>query len=239
MAPPLSRELRWLVVYWYNDLRWNADECSRVADRSVSSIYRVIRCFREHGTVDNPRFASGHPRLLSTEDKNFLISLLQARPSLYLDELQSALLAQREVDASLATISRSLVAAAYSRKSIAREALERNEALRAAWQGQWGIYDASAFLWIDESGVDGRTSQRLAGYAPVGHHCVQRALFQHGVKYSVLPALSTDGIIAVSIFEGAVTKERFLHFLKTQVVSTVECLESLPTYINILCRLPC
>lgn len=220
MTPPLSRELRWLLVYWYNDLGWDAEECSRVSNRSVSSVYRVIRCFRERGTVDNPRFASGRPRLLSTEDKNFLLSLLQARPSLYLDELQSALLAERGVDASLATVSRVLVAAAFSRKSIAREALERNEALRAAWQARWGIYDASAFLWIDESGVDDRTVERLAGYAPIGHHCVQRSLFQRGVKYSVLPALSMDGIVAASIFEGAVTKERFLHFLKTQVVST-------------------
>lgn len=94
----------------------------------------------------------------------------------------------------------------------------RNERLRAAWQAQWGIYDASADLWVDESGVDDRTTQRSHGYAPIGHHCVQQQLFQHGVKYSVLPALSTDGIVAQSIFEGAVTKDKFLSFLQTQVV---------------------
>jgi transposase len=219
MTPPLSWELRWLVVYWYCDLNWDAEQCAAVSKRSVSTIYRVIRCFRSHGTIDNPRRPSGRSRILSTEDKGFLLSLIQAKPTLYLDEIQSLLFERLGLDVSLATISRALVAAAVSRKAIAREALERNEALRAAWQAQWGCYDASAFIWVDESGVDDRTTQRLDGYAPIGHHCVHRTLFQHGVKYSVLPALSTDGIIATSIFEGAVTKERFLSFVRTQVVS--------------------
>ncbi|KAF8684168.1 hypothetical protein RHS04_01450 [Rhizoctonia solani] len=165
MAPPLSPELRWLVVYWYIELEWNADECAQISQH----------------------------------------------------EIQLALYTHREVDVSLSTISRALVAAAYSRKSISREALEQNEALQAAWQAQWGIYDASAFLWVDECGIDDQSSQRLFGYAPIGHHCVERSFFYHGVKYSALPVLGVEGILGISIFEGAVTKERFLHFLRTQV----------------------
>ncbi|ELU42805.1 transposase domain-containing protein [Rhizoctonia solani AG-1 IA] len=217
MAPPLSPELRWPVVYWYIELEWNADECARISQRSRSSIFRVIRCFLENGTVLSPRFSTGRPQILSTKDRNYILALLQARPSLYLDEIQLALYTHQEVNVSLSTISRALVAAAYSRKSISWEALERNEALRAAWQAQWGIYDASAFLWVDECGIDDRSSQRLFGYAPIGHHCVERSFFYHDVKYLALPVLGVEGILGISIFEGAVTKERFLHFLRTQV----------------------
>ncbi|KIK81926.1 hypothetical protein PAXRUDRAFT_154919, partial [Paxillus rubicundulus Ve08.2h10] len=35
--------------------------------------------------------------------------------------------------------------------------------------------------------------------------------------YSVLPALSIDGIIALDIFEGSVNKDRFLAFIWNQV----------------------
>ncbi|KDQ61872.1 hypothetical protein JAAARDRAFT_86434, partial [Jaapia argillacea MUCL 33604] len=33
----------------------------------------------------------------------------------------------------------------------------------------------------------------------------------------VLPALSVDGIIALDIFEGSVTKDRFISFVKEQL----------------------
>jgi hypothetical protein len=42
--------------------------------------------------------------------------------------------------------------------------------------------------------------------------------FIHGVRHSILPALTLDGIISLDIFEGSVNKERFLSFLREQVV---------------------
>ncbi|KAJ6621544.1 hypothetical protein B0H10DRAFT_1789766, partial [Mycena sp. CBHHK59/15] len=36
-------------------------------------------------------------------------------------------------------------------------------------------------------------------------------------RYSVLPALTTEGIVALDIFEGSATKECFLGFLREQV----------------------
>ncbi|THU80351.1 hypothetical protein K435DRAFT_580250, partial [Dendrothele bispora CBS 962.96] len=36
-------------------------------------------------------------------------------------------------------------------------------------------------------------------------------------RYSILSALTHDGIIALDIFEGSVTKEKFLYFLSEQL----------------------
>ncbi|KAH7923607.1 hypothetical protein BV22DRAFT_979295, partial [Leucogyrophana mollusca] len=36
-------------------------------------------------------------------------------------------------------------------------------------------------------------------------------------RYSILPALTTEGIIALDIFEGSVTKDKFLTFIREQV----------------------
>ncbi|TFK62728.1 hypothetical protein BDN72DRAFT_748698, partial [Pluteus cervinus] len=36
-------------------------------------------------------------------------------------------------------------------------------------------------------------------------------------RYSILPALTTEGIVALEIFEGSVTKDRFLTFIQDHI----------------------
>ena len=79
--------------------------------------------------------------------------------------------------------------------------------------------DPDVFIALDESAVDSKTMQRTHGWSPVGIQCVQRMSFLRGVRYSILPALTTDGIIALEIVEGSITKEQFLSFLENQIVS--------------------
>jgi hypothetical protein len=66
-----------------------------------------------------------------------------------------------------------------------------------------------AFVWLDEASVDDHTNQQRDGLAPLDHacNCIQRYTFIQGQRFSVLPALSVDGIIALDIFEGSVMKE--------------------------------
>ncbi|KAJ6594983.1 hypothetical protein B0H10DRAFT_1661323, partial [Mycena sp. CBHHK59/15] len=71
---------------------------------------------------------------------------------------------------------------------------------------------------LDESAVDNKTVQRSHGRSIIGTPCIQRATFIRGTRYSVLPTLTTEGIVALDIFEGSVTKEHFLGFLREQVV---------------------
>jgi hypothetical protein len=76
------------------------------------------------------------------------------------------------------------------------------------------------FVWVDESGVDDRTNQQLTGWSLMGTACVRRAAFICGVRYSVLPALSLDGIITLDIFEGSVNKSHFFQFVWEELVSS-------------------
>ncbi|KAJ7051599.1 hypothetical protein C8F01DRAFT_948463, partial [Mycena amicta] len=96
-------------------------------------------------------------------DTNFLLSLLAANSTLFLDELQAKLLEVRGVDVSLSTISRTLRRAANSKKSVASESLERNEQLRATWQAVHGGIPMEYMVWLDESSVDDRTNHRTSG----------------------------------------------------------------------------
>jgi len=72
---------------------------------SIGLVYKVINNYREFGQVVNPfTRRAGQPPILSNEDIIFLTTILEANPSLYLDELQQKLYDVRGVDASIPTI---------------------------------------------------------------------------------------------------------------------------------------
>lgn len=163
------------------------------------------------------------PRILDNGDVDFLGVLLQARPTAYLDEFQSHLAAARGIEPSTATISRTFKRVDITNKVVAKESAERNEELRYAWKAMIGReQDPEAFVWLDESGIDTQTVQRRRGWAQSGRACVTRRTFLKGTKYSIQPALTVQGIIALDIVEGAVNKQLFLRFLRERVVSTLQ-----------------
>ncbi|KAG2153839.1 hypothetical protein DEU56DRAFT_717545, partial [Suillus clintonianus] len=100
---------------------------------------------------------------LDQHDLSFITSILDANPSLFLDEIQEQLLEARNVEVSIATLSRSLRRLAIMHKQTSKAAAERNELLHATWLAEYGHLPKEYFVWIDESGVDNRTNQRPDG----------------------------------------------------------------------------
>jgi len=47
----------------------------------------------------------------------------------------------------------------------------------------------------------------------------KKVVFVRGKRYTILPALTLDGFVAVDVFEGSCDKERFVNFVLDQVVS--------------------
>ena len=89
-------------------------------------------------------------------------------------------------------------------KKVAQEALERDELVWATWVAEYGDVPMDACIWLDESIV--QISGKMGMQLVVMHVCGKR-LFIWGQRFSILPALSVDGIIPLDIFEGSVTKE--------------------------------
>jgi len=188
---------------------------------SLGLVYNVIWNYHDFGSVINP-FAHhiGHPSSLSEDDLTFISSLLEANPFFYLDEIQQRLLDVRGVETSIPTLSHALKKLSISRKMLTKAAAERDEAVRAAWEGMMAeCTDPDVFIALDESAVDFQTAQRTHGWSPVRIQCVRRMTFLWGICYSILPALTTNRIIALEIVEGSITKDRFFCFLKEQIVS--------------------
>ena len=90
--------------------------------------------------------------------------------------------------------------------------------MHATSQAEYGDIPAEYFVWLDEASVDDQTNQRRDGWAAVGRACISHATFIRGQRFSVLPALTHKGIIALDIFEGSVNKEKFIQFVDQQLV---------------------
>jgi transposase len=96
MAPFLSQEIRKQVIVLRYEQRMTAQEIADIVGCNERTVYNILRLYRDFGQVNNP-FTSrkGHPRTLGQGDLTYITSVLDANPSLYLDELQEKLLMSR------------------------------------------------------------------------------------------------------------------------------------------------
>jgi len=103
-------------------------------------------------------------------------------------------------------------------------AAERNELLRSAFIAKIGNgYVPEQFVFLDESAKDERTLSRRYGYSYVGTKARSKVMFVRGKRYTILPALTIDGIVAVEVIEGSYNKKKFEDFICTQVVCGLLC----------------
>lgn len=72
---------------------------------------------------------------------------------------------------------------------------------------------------MDESAKDERSLSRSYGYSLRNTPAQKKVVFIRGKRYTILPALTLDGFVAVDVFEGSCDKERFVDFILDQVVS--------------------
>ncbi|KAH9957722.1 hypothetical protein BGW80DRAFT_1126005, partial [Lactifluus volemus] len=96
-------------------------------------------------------------------DLQYIQSILEARPTMYLNEIQGKLFQNREIVVSLATLSRTLRRLSLSSKAVSKEALERDELLRATWLAENGVAKPEELVFLDEAGVDDHTGERTRG----------------------------------------------------------------------------
>lgn len=118
------------------------------------------------------------------------------------------------VEVSLATISRVLQRAQWSREAVEARAAERSEPLRRVWQGTQKKYESSQLVFLDESAANERTGDRKFGWSPIGlSYGVLRPLKQ-SMRWSILPALGHEGYLCHMIQQGSITSEIFLEFVE-------------------------
>lgn len=115
------------------------EDCARRAGCSVGSVAKVMKNVRDFGTVSNPLSKhTGRPRVVNDGDDLYIREIIKTHPTIYLNELQIKLETIRDVFLSIATISHTLRRLGLSNKRVQRATSERDEELRAIWEGILG-----------------------------------------------------------------------------------------------------
>src|SRR6202789_4344935 len=217
----VSREIKARIPILHYNLGYSVKEIGKVLGVKKSLIYKTLHFYRAHGLSYNPYSAQqSRRRQLTSMDLSFIRGLLHQRHAIYLDEIQEQLRIRRSVNISLSTLSRTLHRLHFSHKDVSGHALERNSELRAVFMNRIAdqVPDPNMLMFGEEASKDERTLARRRGWSLRGTRCIQRKCFVRGRRFSILPILSLDGIIAYDIIEGSVTSERFVHFLREFVL---------------------
>jgi len=209
-------EIQWAVVRLSKLL--DHEQIAMSVNISTRSVKRVLAHFHQYGTIPNPgedvvRKERVGRRHLSDVDVEFLLGTVQKTPDLYLDELQEMLQATCGTDISRATVWRTLCRYGFTMKKITRIAVERSAQKRLEYLTRIGAYTAEQLVFVDESSVDRRTTYRGRAWSIRGTKAQRKAFFVRGRRYSVLPALSLEGILHCSVVEGSFCTESFTKFI--------------------------
>jgi len=100
-----------------------------------------------------------------------------------------------------------------------KEAYERNELLRSAFMIHIrNNYKPDQLIFMDESSKDERSLSRGYEYSEINTRARKKNVFIRGVRYTILPAFSLDGIIVAKIINGSCNQQTFKEFVISQVV---------------------
>lgn len=221
----ISPDLKQRALYLFLEEGWEINQITAALGVHSKSIERWEDNYQKYGTVNPPTPLRGRPRLLSSGIAEELHELLVESPSLLLDEIGEWLAIYHDQPISTAALHRNLKDLGLTYKRLKRIAAERDDEYRADWlHNMTSNYTADQLVFLDESSKDDRVILRRYGRAISGRDAVENVSLNKGVRYSILPALTIDGYMAVRAVEGSIDGAEFFDFVLNDVVSLLSCL---------------
>ncbi len=110
----------------------------------------------------------GPPPKITVEIEEAVEYILAYHPYLYQDEISDFIDECFHVRLHQTTISKLLKRLEITQKRLKVEAAQRNQVLRRNWHFDLMSYTADQFVFVDESGSDERTGDRVYGYSRKG-----------------------------------------------------------------------
>ena len=153
-------------------------------------------------------------RILHEHDLFVLMQMVMAKPSVYLHELQRALVQTTGMCVSEATICRTLKRFGFSRKKMKYTALQRSDLLRAEYQAEIAVYDPSMLVFVDESGSDECNATRHFGYALRGYSPRSFKFLCRGKRLSPYAAITISELLCYELHEQNVDGDTFYLFVQ-------------------------
>jgi transposase len=116
MPEPLSLDLRERIVRAYERGDLTRDQVAELFQVGRASVNRLVRRFRETGSVEPNPHGGGKPRKLTARGEKALRALLAEFPDATIPELVRLLTARAKLTLSTSTMSRELARLGFTRK---------------------------------------------------------------------------------------------------------------------------
>ena len=103
-------------------------------------------------------------------------------------------------------------------QKLEKQAAERDPVLRADWFMRLANWNANQLVFLDESGINKKSGVPKYGYAKKGSRVHYKVTSQKAENFSLLPAMSVNGYIAINVFKGGVNAEMYEDFIRDEVL---------------------
>ena len=185
-----------------------------------TTAYGIIRCYQRNGHLEDGRVNSGRKRKIDDESLDFLVMMIEATPTITINELNQALRESFPAKPHVcdSTVSRALDASLITLKKCENVPQDRNSAAVKEARVQYAHYMYEEGLqkhriYIDETGFHLYT-KRMYGRAARGERAIRVVGGQRGGNISLIAAISdVAGLVYYEMHTQSVTKEIFASFL--------------------------
>ncbi|KAF7335978.1 DDE family endonuclease [Mycena sanguinolenta] len=192
-----SRDLKRRVIHMSQKLHLSSAEIVIMLDMPLRVVQRVRQVWNEIG-----------------EAVDMMLGMLDHSPDLYLDEIQEQIASVHGIEISLSTITRTLKRLGMTSKKLSRTAAERCEDSRREFVLEVGKYPPEYLVTADEAAVNILTTYRNNGWSYRGLRAPKKCNFVRGIRYSLLPAITIDGLIYTHVKVGGYNGEQFVEWLE-------------------------
>ena len=214
-----SNDLRWKMVYQREALSLTFSVIASNLCVDVSTVKRVLKLFRETGSVTKKPYPKERSsRKLTPVLQFFLLDLILSNPGIYLHEIQLRIQEEFYLTIDCSTICRFLHKSGFSHQRLRIVASQQNEYLRASYAIDVSLYHKDMLVFVDETGCDRRNLLRKKGYSIRGKPAVTHKLLVRGEHVSVIAAISTKGLLDVKICRGGVDSDTFYDFINDNLL---------------------
>ena len=152
-----SNDLRWRMVWQKEVLDYTYEKVARNLNVDVSTVWRIVKLFRDYGAVDKKHYSrSDTSKKLTPPLELLLLHTVMMNPGIYLREIQQNLCETTGCEVTLSAICRFFHKVGFSRQKLKLVAKQRDEDLRAQFACDVAMYEPEMLVFLDETGSDKR-----------------------------------------------------------------------------------
>ncbi|EFP75907.1 uncharacterized protein PGTG_01238 [Puccinia graminis f. sp. tritici CRL 75-36-700-3] len=198
--------------------------CETLGEKiSKQSFARWVQLYRNTQRVirDTAEYEKKGPGLLlTTDDQSFMIELLRMEPGLFLDEIRERLYDETDTLLIMTTLHRNLVEhLEITLKKANTVNIKKSLVAKYAYMEKILSVPAEFLVFSDKSCICSRDLLRAFSRSSKGKPANRTLIQQNTKRFTLLPAISVDGIVALTVTEENVFGTNFAHFLKYILLS--------------------